>query len=61
MGLILDIIDKVVPRVQERVKEGQPIKSALREELEKEIDKAPLIKQGKESYKNNIRNILKER
>lgn len=37
MGLILDIIDKVVPRVQARVDKGEELKKALSEELEKEI------------------------
>lgn len=37
MGLILDIVDKVVPRVQERVSKGEGLKKVLYEELEKEI------------------------
>ncbi|MGG7058744.1 hypothetical protein ACQPUZ_10640 [Clostridium tertium] len=37
MGLLLDIVDKVVPRVQERVSKGEGLKKALYEELEKEI------------------------
>jgi len=37
MGLILDIVDKVVPRVQERVSKGESLKDVLTEELEKEI------------------------
>lgn len=37
MGLILDIVDKVVPKVQERVSKGESLRKALYEELEKEI------------------------
>lgn len=38
MGLILDIVDKVVPRVQRRMaKKGEDLKDVLIEELEKEI------------------------
>ena len=37
MGLLLDIVDKVVPRVQERVSKGEGLKKVLYEELEKEI------------------------
>ena len=44
MGLILDIVDKVVPRVQERVSKGEDIKDVLMEELEKEIAQAPPTK-----------------
>ena len=37
MGLILDMVDKVVPRVQERVSKGEELRKVLYEELEKEI------------------------
>lgn len=37
MGLILDIVNKVVPKVQKRVSKGESLKKALYEELEKEI------------------------
>lgn len=36
MGLILDMVDKVVPRVQERVSKGEELRKVLYEELEKE-------------------------
>ncbi|MDC4242589.1 hypothetical protein NE398_20920 [Clostridium tertium] len=37
MGLILDIVNNVVPKVQERVSKGEGLKKVLYEELEKEI------------------------
>ncbi|MDZ5016738.1 hypothetical protein GNF72_16210 [Clostridium perfringens] len=37
MGLILDIVNNVVPRVQQRVETGEELKEVLLEELEKEI------------------------
>lgn len=37
MGLILDIVNNVVPKVQERVAKGEGLKEVLAEELEKEI------------------------
>ena len=37
MGLILDIVNNVVPRVQKRTSAGEDLKSALSIELEKEI------------------------
>jgi len=37
MGLILDIVNNVVPRVQKRTSAGEDLRSALSIELEKEI------------------------
>ena len=48
MGLLLDIVDKVVPRVQERVSKGEGLKKVLYEELEKEKSSIPATTQGKE-------------
>ena len=52
MGLILDIVDKVVPIVQERVSKGEELKDVLMEELEKEIARNS-TDQG-ESYEHDI-------
>lgn len=51
MGLILDIVNNVVPKVQERVSKGESLKKALYEELEKEIAQSLATKQGKEHTK----------
>ena len=52
MGLILDIVNNVVPRVQRRmVKKGEDLKNVLREELEKEI--ARNSTDQSKSYENN--------
>ncbi|MCI6692533.1 MAG: hypothetical protein MR510_08660 [Clostridium sp.] len=59
MGLILDIVNNVVPRVQKRRSAGEDLKSALSIELEKEI--AHYFTDQSKSYehiKNNIGNIL---
>lgn len=61
MGLILDIVDKVVPRVQDRVRKGEGLKQVLYEELEKEIAQSLATKQGKEHLKNNINDILTDK
>lgn len=37
MGLILDIVNNVIPRVQDRLAKGENLKGTLIEELEKEI------------------------
>lgn len=62
MGLILDIVNKVVPRVQERVSKGEGLKKVLYEELEKEIAHS-LTNQsiGNEQCKNNVNNILTDK
>lgn len=51
MGLILDIINNVVPRVQARVEKGETLKKALYEELEKEI--AHYSTDQSKSYEHN--------
>lgn len=52
MGLILDIVNKVVPRTLDRLeKEGGMLKDILSEELEKEIAQSLATKQGKEHNK----------
>ena len=61
MGLILDIVDKVVPRVQERVSKDEELRKVLYEELEKEIAQSLATTQEKEHYKNNISNILTDK
>lgn len=61
MGLILDIVDKVVPRVQDRVRKGEGLKQVLYEELEKEIAQSLATKQEKEHLKNNINDILTDK
>lgn len=62
MGLILDIVNKVVPRTLDRLeKEGGMLKDILLEELEKEIAQSLATKQGKEHLKNNINDILTDK
>lgn len=61
MGLILDIVDKVVPRVQERVSKDEELRKVLYEELEKEIAQPLATTQEKEHLKNNISNILTDK
>lgn len=62
MGLILDIVNKVVPRTLDRLeKEGGMLKDILSEELEKEIAQSLATKQGKERYKNNVKDILTDK
>lgn len=61
MGLILDIVNNVVPKVQERVSKGEGLKKALCEELEKEIAQSLATKQGKEHCKNNVIDILTDK
>ncbi|MBS6504225.1 MAG: hypothetical protein KH415_21905 [Clostridium sp.] len=61
MGLILDIVDKVVPRVQDRVRKGESLKQVLYEELEKEIAQSLATTQGKEHSKNNVNDILTDK
>lgn len=61
MGLILDIVDKVVPRVQERVSKDEELKKVLYEELEKEIAQSLATTQEKEHLKNNINDILTDK
>lgn len=49
MGLILDIVNKVVPRTLNRLeKEGGMLKDILSDELKKEIAQSLATKQGKE-------------
>lgn len=57
MGLILDIINNVVPRVQERVDKGENLKDVLMEELEKEIAQS-LTDQDKGKEHNKIINDI---
>ena len=53
MGLILDIVDKVVPRVLERAaNEGGDLKEILEEELKKEVGQ--VIKKNPEQRKNTL-------
>lgn len=61
MGLILDIVDKVVPRVQERVSKDEELRKVLYEELEKEIAQSLATTQEKEHLKNNINDILTDK
>lgn len=61
MGLILDIVDKVVPRVQDRVRKRENLKQVLYEELEKEIAQSLATTQEKERYKNNVMDILTDK
>lgn len=61
MGLILDIVNKVVPRVQERVSKDEELRKVLYEELEKEIAQSLATKQEKEHLKNNITDILADK
>ena len=59
MGLILDIVNNVVPRVQKRTSAGEDLKSALSIELEKEIAHYSTDQSmSYEHIKNNISNIL---
>lgn len=53
MGLILDIVDKVVPRVQGRLSRGEELKIALMDELQKEVAQSLATKQGKEHIKES--------
>lgn len=53
MGLILDIVDKVVPRVLEReAAEGGKLKDILTEELAKEVGQ--VIKKEARTTKNTL-------
>lgn len=62
MGLILDIVNKVVPRTLNRLeKEGGMLKDILSDELKKEIAQSLATKQGKERYKNNVNDILTDK
>lgn len=58
MGLILDIIDKVVPRVQARVDKGEELKKALSEELEKEIAHYSTDKSKSYEHTKTINDII---
>ncbi|MDB1932946.1 hypothetical protein PMY12_14970 [Clostridium tertium] len=62
MGLILDIVNNVVPKVQERVSKGEGLKKVLYEELEKEIAHS-LTNQsiGNKRCKNNVNNIITDK
>lgn len=51
MGLILDMVDKVVPRVQERISKGEELRKVLYEELEKEM--AHYSTDQSKSYEHN--------
>ncbi len=51
MGLILDMVDKVVPRVQERVSKVEELRKVLYEELEKEM--AHYSTDQSKSYEHN--------
>ncbi len=55
MGLILDIVNNVVPRVQKRTSAGEDLKSALSIELEKEI--AHYSTDQSKSYEHDIENF----
>ena len=57
MGLILDIVNNVVPKVQERVAKGEGLKEVLAEELEKEIAHS-LPDQSIENKHNKIFNDI---
>lgn len=55
MGLILDIVDKVVPRVVERAaKEHGSLREILGEELEKEVGQTIEIKKEYNTTKNTL-------
>lgn len=61
MGLILDIVNKVVPRTLDRLeKEGGMLKDILSEELEKEIAQSLATKQGKEHDTKTTNCIIAE-
>lgn len=62
MGLILDIVNNVVPKVQERVSKGEELRKVLYEELEKEKAHS-LTDQSieNERCKNNVNNILTDK
>lgn len=57
MGLILDIVNNVGPRVQDRVDKGENLKGVLMEELEKEIAQS-LTDQDKEKEHLKISNAI---
>jgi hypothetical protein len=57
MGLIYDIVNNVVPRVQERVATGEALKEVLYEELEKEIAQS-LTDQSIENERTKIFNDI---
>ena len=63
MGLILDIVNKVVPRTLDRLeKEGGMLKDILSEELEKEIAHSLTDQSiGNKRCKNNVNNILTDK
>lgn len=54
MGLILDIVDKVVPRVMERKYKNGDLKRIIREELEKEAGQTIEIKKEYNTTKNTL-------
>jgi hypothetical protein len=63
MGLILDIVNKVVPRTLDRLeKEGGMLKDILSDELKKEIAHSLTDQSiGNELCKNNVNNILTDK
>lgn len=61
MGLILDIVNNVVPRVQKRTSAGEDLKSALSIELEKEIAHYSTDQSKSYEHTNNISNILTDK
>lgn len=53
MGILLDIVDKVVPRVLKRMEyEGTGLKEILEEELQKEIGQT--VKKEYDTTKNTL-------
>lgn len=54
MGLILDIVDKVVPRVMERKYKNGDLKRIIREELEKEVGQTNKIEKELDTTKNTL-------
>lgn len=55
MGILLDIVDKVVPRVIERTEfESGNLKRIIREELEKEVGQTIEIKKETNTTKNTL-------
>lgn len=55
MGILLDIVDKVVPRVMKRMEhEGIGLKEILEEELEKEVGQTNKIEKEPDTTKNTL-------
>lgn len=58
MGLILNIVNNVVPRVQKRVSNGDDFKIALAEELEKEIAQSHADQNNGKEHIKKSKNII---